>query len=138
MCVRKVGVGWGGSYIPRKFWRSPGSLMYFKVNKSRYIALFVLSGSIKKFFSIDCVVIYLNIIIIFSISFARWRSIALPCIAYMVTLKFWVFKVSYVAFRVLAKATVSLQKNISTPFFTLSYELPCSKYFRNFILYILH
>ena len=31
----------------------------FIVNESRYIALFVVSGSIKKLFSIDCVNIYI-------------------------------------------------------------------------------
>ena len=30
----------------------------FEVNKSRYIALLVVSGTIKKLVSIDCVIIY--------------------------------------------------------------------------------
>ena len=37
-----------------------------KVNESRYIALFVVSGSIKKLFSIDYVNIYLFSIIFFN------------------------------------------------------------------------
>ena len=41
-----------------------------KVNESRYIALFVFSGPIKKLFSIDCVYIYL-FSIFYSIYFTR-------------------------------------------------------------------
>ena len=33
---------------------------HLKVNKSRYIALFLVSGSMKKFLSIDCVYIYFS------------------------------------------------------------------------------
>ena len=40
-----------------------------QVNESRYVALFVFSGSIKKLFSIDCINIYL-FSIFFSIDFA--------------------------------------------------------------------
>ena len=67
-----------------------------KVNESRYIALFVVSGSIKKTFSIDFAIIYFfsiffskafaNIyifLIFFSIDFARWKSGGLPHIAYI-------------------------------------------------------
>ena len=62
-----------------------------KVNESRYIALFVVSGYIKKIFLMDCVNIYLfslffkivfaNIYvfsIFFSKEFARWKSVGLP------------------------------------------------------------
>ena len=42
-----------------------------KVNKPRYIALFVVSGSIKKLFSIDCVNIYLFSVFFFSLDFAQ-------------------------------------------------------------------
>ena len=52
-------------------------------NRSRYIALFVVSGSIKKIFLIDYVNIYL-FSIFFSIDFARWKSKGLPDIAYIV------------------------------------------------------
>ena len=45
-----------------------------KVNQSRYIALFVASGSIKKLFLIDYVNIYL-FSIFFSIYFVRWKMI---------------------------------------------------------------
>ena len=51
-----------------------------KVNESRYISLFVFSGSIKKLFSIDCVNIYL-FSIFFSTSFTRGKRIGVtqPC-----------------------------------------------------------
>ena len=49
----------------------------FKINESRYIVLFVVSGSIKKLISIDYVNIYL-FSIFFSIKFAWWKSLALP------------------------------------------------------------
>ena len=42
-----------------------------KVNESKYTALFVVSGSVKKLFSIDSVNIYLSSIF-FSIDFGRW------------------------------------------------------------------
>ena len=64
-----------------------------KVNKSGYIALFVVSGSIKKLFSIDCVNIYFSQAIVFakiglfsicsSMNFARWVSVGLSHIAYI-------------------------------------------------------
>ena len=54
-----------------------------KGNESRYIALFVVSGSIKKVFSIDCVNIYL-FSIFFSIDFVQWKSVGLHDIAYIV------------------------------------------------------
>ena len=38
----------------------------FKVTESRYIALFAVSGSIKKLFSIDCVNIYFSQSIVFA------------------------------------------------------------------------
>ena len=84
-------------------------MLKVKVNESRYIALFVVSGSIKKlvlidfvntylfsiFFSIVFVNIYLfsiffqdflpyNFSIFFSKEFARWKSVGLPHIAYIV------------------------------------------------------
>ena len=49
----------------------------FKVNKSRYIALFMVSGSTKKLLSTDFVNIYL-FSIFFSIDFPRWKSVRLP------------------------------------------------------------
>ena len=68
-----------------------------KVNKSRYIALFMVSGSIKKLFLIDFVNTYLFSIFfsivfaniyIFSIFFFKifplWKSVGLSHIAYMV------------------------------------------------------
>ena len=55
----------------------------FKVNESRYIALFAFSWSIKKLFSIDCVNTYL-FSIFFSIYFTRWERMGLPHIAYII------------------------------------------------------
>ena len=59
-----------------------------KVNESRYITLFVVSGSFKKRFLIDCVniyfsqsIVYTNIYlfsIFFSIDFPQWKSVGLP------------------------------------------------------------
>ena len=54
-----------------------------KVNESKYTALFVVSGSVKKLFSIDSVNIYLSSIF-FSIDFGRWKSVGLPYIALIV------------------------------------------------------
>ena len=53
------------------------------VNESRYIALFVVSGSIKKLFSFDYVNIYL-FSMLFSIDIVRWKSVGLPHIPYVV------------------------------------------------------
>ena len=68
----------------------------FKFNKSKYTVLFVVSGSIKKLFSIDCVDIYFSQSIVFpniyffsiffSIDFARWKSVGLPHTACIVNL----------------------------------------------------
>ena len=55
----------------------------FKINESRYVALFAVSGSIKKLFSIDYVNAYL-FSIFFSIDFSQWKSVGLPRIAYIV------------------------------------------------------
>ena len=55
---------------------------FIKVIKSRHIALFVFSGSIRKLFSVDCVNIYL-FSISFSIEFSWWKNVELPHIAYM-------------------------------------------------------
>ena len=62
-----------------------------KVNKSGYIALFVVSGSIKKLLSSDCVNIYFSQwivfanIYLFSISFSiDFKSVGSPHIAYIV------------------------------------------------------
>ena len=49
----------------------------FKVNKTRNIALFVINGSVKKLFLIDCVNICL-FTIFFSIDFAWWKSVGHP------------------------------------------------------------
>ena len=59
------------------------SFVKVKVNESRYIALFVFRGSIKKLFSIDSVNIYL-FSIFFSIDFSRWKGVRLPHVAYIV------------------------------------------------------
>ena len=51
-----------------------------KINKSRYIALFLVDRFSKKLFSTD----YVNInifAIFFSIDFAQWKSVGLPHIA---------------------------------------------------------
>ena len=57
-----------------------------KINEPRYIALFMVSGSIKKLVSIDCVNIYLSqsILIIFSQHFCnRFKSVGLAHTAYI-------------------------------------------------------
>ena len=61
------------------------SNLFFKINKSQCITLFVVSGSIKKLFSIDCVNIYFSPSIVnylFSIGLKMWDY--LPQIAYTV------------------------------------------------------
>ena len=58
-------------------------LWNLKVNESWYIALFVVSRSIKKLFSIDYDDIYL-FSIYFPIDFAWWKSVELTHIAYIV------------------------------------------------------
>ena len=44
----------------KRLWNDEEALLLVKVNESRYIALFVVSGSIKKLFSVDCVNIYFS------------------------------------------------------------------------------
>ena len=64
-----------------------GSRKRIKVNESRCIAFFVVSGSIKKVFSIDCVNIYFSQLIVnylFLIFFNGFKSVGLPHIAYIV------------------------------------------------------
>ena len=67
----------------------------FKVNDSRYNALFVVSGSIKVFlnyaniylFSIFFSIVFANIYLLsifFSIGFAQWKGAGLPHVAYIV------------------------------------------------------
>ena len=69
----------------------------FKVKKSRYFALFVVSGSNKKLLSIDFINIYLFSIFFsiafvnnnlfskfFSIDFVSWKSVGLPHIPHIV------------------------------------------------------
>ena len=56
----------------------------FKVKEIRHIALFVISGSVRKFSVIDCVNICLSFHNIFSTNFIRWKSVELPYIAYIV------------------------------------------------------
>ena len=63
-----------------------------KINESRYIGLFMVSGSIKKLFSIINIYFYQSIVfandylfsIFFLIDFAQWKSLGLPHIAYIV------------------------------------------------------
>ena len=57
-----------------------------EINKSLYTALFVVSGSIKKLFSIDYVSICLFSIFFsfFSIDFTRWKNVRLPHTTYIV------------------------------------------------------
>ena len=48
---------------------------YLKINESQYIRLFIVSGSMKKLFSIDCVNIYFSQSIVsylFSIDLKVW------------------------------------------------------------------
>ena len=80
----------------------------FKVNQSRYIALFVFSGSIKKLFTTVCVNIFIfsqycfqlifsdektfsqlivsifTFLHFFSTDFGRWKNVGLPQIAHIV------------------------------------------------------
>ena len=55
------------------------SIEKFKVNESRYIALFVVSRSTKQLSSIDCVNIYL-FLILFSTDFTWLEGVGLPYI----------------------------------------------------------
>ena len=58
-----------------------------KVNKSQYIALFVVNRSIKKLFSVNYVNIYFSqstVNYFFLIFFNRVKSVGLPHIAYIV------------------------------------------------------
>ena len=59
-------------YIAKKY-KTFKDAVEFKVNESRYIALFVFSESIKKLLSIDCVNTYL-FSMVFSIDFALWKN----------------------------------------------------------------
>ena len=59
-------------------------LQFLKVNKSQYIALFVISESIKKLFSIDCASSDYFFSTYFSKGFALRKSVNLPHIAYIV------------------------------------------------------
>ena len=58
-------------------------LLVIKINESRYIALFVVSGFIKKLFTNAYVNIYL-FKIFFAINFTQWKSVVLLHIAYIV------------------------------------------------------
>ena len=63
---------------------SPYFLLFgLNTNELRYITLVVVSGSIKKLFSISFVNIYL-FLIFFSIDFARWKNVKLPYFTYIV------------------------------------------------------
>ena len=65
-----------------QLWNSFSCKFQLKINESRYVELFVVRGSIKKLFLIDYVNIYL-FCNIFSIDFARWKSVGLPYVAYI-------------------------------------------------------
>ena len=52
-------------------------------NFVKTIALFVVSGSIKKVFSFDCAIVYL-FSVFFLIDFAQWKNVGLSHIAYIV------------------------------------------------------
>ena len=68
----------------------------------------------------------------------NWGSGTAPSRSQWDILKTRIFDIPYFDFWVFAKANISLCKSNNAPmFFTLSYELNCSKYFHNFILYIL-
>ena len=58
-------------------------LTLLKINEARYITLFLVSGSIKKLFTINYVNVYLFSIFV-SIDFTRWKSVRQPHIAYIV------------------------------------------------------
>ena len=67
-----------------RFWQlTIEGLCLAQVNESGYIALFVVSRSIKKLFSIDYVNIYF-FSIFFSIDFALWKIVGLTQIAYII------------------------------------------------------
>ena len=55
-----------------------------KINESHYIALFVVSGSIKKFFSMNCVNINFSQSVLKYLFFNKFKSVGLPHIAYIV------------------------------------------------------
>ena len=94
-CSDLVNLLWSGSSLIKKEGKVKGPYFsiyerffifitaQFKVNESRYIALFAFSLSIKKLFSIDCVNTYL-FSISFSIYFTRWERMGLPHIAYII------------------------------------------------------
>ena len=63
-----------------QFFYSQLELLLFKIINSGYIALFVVSGSVKKRFLID----YLSFLNIISVDFLYWKSIGLPYISYIV------------------------------------------------------
>ena len=60
-------------------------ILQIKISELQYIALFVVSGSIKKQFC-NLLCQYLPFITIFSINFARSKNIGLPHVAHIVTL----------------------------------------------------
>ena len=63
-----------------------------KVNESRYISLFVFSGSINKLFSIYCTNVYL-FSIFFSIDFERWRKLfSIECVSIYLYLIFFFYR----------------------------------------------
>ena len=57
-------------------------------NESQYVAFFMVSGSIKRFFSIDYGNVFLNI---FTMDFARRKGVGLPHIAYIAIYQLWSF-----------------------------------------------
>ena len=71
----------------------------FKINESRYVALFVVSGSIKKFLSLDYANTYL-FLIFFSIDFDGWKSVGLLYITYIVIHNFKVYTLNFNIFTI--------------------------------------
>ena len=61
--------------------KGQNSVVLLKINEPQYIALLVVSGFIKKLFSIDCVNIYFSQSIVNYIFFNRFKSVGLPHIA---------------------------------------------------------
>ena len=77
-----------------------------KGNESRYDALFVVRGSIKKPFSFDCVNIYL-FSIFFAIDFGWYKSVGLIHVAYVFFFYYYLFSPQITTLKKLARNNVN-------------------------------
>ena len=82
----RVPVAFYSQFMQSAEWKHNGNIfskVILKLTSQGIFALFVVSGPIKQFFSIDSVNIYI-FSIFFPIGFARWKSARSPYIAYIV------------------------------------------------------